>query len=138
MKLKFLCILALWGMMLAACSNDEEEDGIAGTCWEGTHLIRMIQYDNGQPTEVIHTGFLSFQFAEDGESCTVTTSVSGLDATNVITLYCVYISDTHSVIINTSSEESSTTKYHGVIEGNSMEVSWFAGDELIEMKLFRQ
>ena len=138
MKLKFLCILALWGIVLPACTNDEEEDGIAGTCWEGSHLVGMIQYDNGQPTEVTRTGFLSFRFAEDGERCSVTTSVSGLDATNVITLYYIYIPETHSVILNTSSEESSTTKYHGVIEGNCMEVSWFAGEELVEMKLFRQ
>ncbi|MDE7375211.1 MAG: hypothetical protein K2M86_07835, partial [Odoribacter sp.] len=127
-----------WGIVLTACSNDEEEDGIAGTCWEGSHLVGMIQYDNGQPTEVTRTGFLSFRFAEDGERCSVTTSVSGLDATNVITLYYIYIPETHSVILNTSSEESSTTKYHGVIEGNCMEVSWFAGEELVEMKLFRQ
>lgn len=122
---------------LAACGDDDGSgNGIAGTEWCGSHIVLMIT-DEG--VEEARAAFIGFAFSRDGRSCTVETSVAGLLAANRVTEYVIYSPDTHSVIL-TDSEDSAYPEYHGVIEGECMQVrcckgTGAAGDVV---KLFRR
>lgn len=132
----FMAFLTVAG--LTACSDDDGDDlaSIAGTEWYGSHVIIMTTNEGVENT---HTATLGFIFSEDGTSCTVVTGIEMLIAANQVTKYVNYSPLTHSVTL-TESPNSSTTEYHGVIEGEAMQVQHCVDGKLSDevIKLFRK
>lgn len=123
---------------LTACSNDDGENlaSIAGTEWYGSHVITTTTNDGVEKT---HTAILGFIFSEDGKSCTVEEGIETLLSANRTTKHVNYSPLTHSITL-TESSNSSTTEYHGVIEGEFMQVQHCVDGNLLGevVKLFKK
>ena len=109
---------------------------IAGTEWYGSHVVSTTTNDS---VEKVHTAILGFIFSEDGTSCTVEMGIETLVSANRVTKYVNYSPLTQSVTL-TESPNSSTTEYHGVIEGESMQVQRCVDGKLSDdvIKLFKK
>lgn len=131
-----LAFLAMVG--LTACSDDYGDNltSIAGTEWYGSHVVSTTTNDS---VEKVHTAILGFIFSEDGTSCTVEMGIETLVSANRVTKYVNYSPLTQSVTL-TESPNSSTTEYHGVIEGESMPVQRCVDGKLSDdvIKLFKK
>lgn len=123
---------------LTACSDNEGEilASIAGTEWYGSHVVTTTTNEGVEKT---HTALLGFIFSEDGTSCTVETGIETLFSANRAIKYVNYSPMTHSVTLS-ELPNSSTTEYHGVIEGESMQVQHCVDGKLSDevIKLFRK
>lgn len=131
-----LAFLAMVG--LTACSDDYGDTltSIAGTEWYGSHVVSTTTNDS---VEKVHTAILGFIFSEDGTSCTVEMGIETLVSANRVTKYVNYSPLTQSVTL-TESPNSSTTEYHGVIEGEYMQVQRCVDGKLSDevIKLFKK
>lgn len=123
---------------LTACSDDDGDNltSISKTEWYGNHVVTTTTNEGVEKT---HTAILGFIFSEDGTSCTVETGIETLMSANRVTKYVNYSPLTHSVTL-TESPNSSTTEYHGIIEGDSMLVQHCVDGKLADevIKLFRK
>ena len=134
----FMAFLTVTG--LTACSDDDGDGdnltSIAKTEWYGSHVVTTT---NNEGVEKTHTAILGFIFSEDGTSCTVETGIETLMSVNRVTKYVNYSPLTHSVTL-TESPNSSTTEYHGVIQGESMQVQRCVDGKLSDevITLFRK
>lgn len=131
-----LAFLAMVG--LTACSDDYGDNltSIAGTEWYGSHVVSTTTNDS---VEKVHTAILGFIFSEDGTSCTVEMGIETLVSANRVTKYVNYSPLIQSVTL-TESPNSSTTEYHGVIEGEYMQVQRCVDGKLSDevIKLFKK
>ena len=136
LEMLLLAFLAMVG--LTACSDDYGDNltSIAGTEWYGSHVVSTTTNDS---VEKVHTAILGFIFSEDGTSCTVEMGIETLVSANRVTKYVNYSPLTQSVTL-TESPNSSTTEYHGVIEGESMPVQRCVDGKLSDdvIKLFKK
>lgn len=132
----FMAFLAVAG--LTACSDDGGDylTSIAKTEWYGSHVVTTTTNEGVEKT---HTAILGLIFSEDGTSCTIETGIETLMSANRVTKYVNYSPLTHSVTL-TESPNSSTTEYHGVIEGESMQVQRCVDGKLSDevVTLFRK
>lgn len=142
MKTKFFFGMLLMAFLavacLTACSDDDNDNltSIAGTEWYGSHVVSTT---TNEVMEETHTAILGFIFSEDGTSCTVETGIETLMSANRVTKYVSYSPLTHSVTL-TESPNSSTTEYHAVIEGESMQVQRCVDGKLSDeiIRLFKR
>lgn len=136
LEMLLLAFLAMVG--LTACSDDYGDNltSIAGTEWYGSHVVSTTTNDS---VEKVHTAILGFIFSEDGTSCTVEMGIETLVSANRVTKYVNYSPLTQSVTL-TESPNSSTTEYHGVIEGEYMQVQRCVDGKLSDevIKLFKK